>query len=506
MKHFTDALFEEFSYLLKEDLDTLLRYAPNLQTWEREDILVFLRKDPTWNEAREQGTYVKWILDKLNRNLLDNSHLGHLGDVLKAFHDNKAQLKNKDLGQFKTLQAIDDYLNDDNNYTDLSHRQEVRQAQKARRNVDLAKEADLIYEDADWEVWIPLTYAASCKLGQGTTWCTASTESDRYYNDYTSNGKLYINISKKDPTEKYQFHFKTKSFMDKDDMEIDLPKFFFDNENLYTAVYKNLYKFDLDRVKEIAKKLQANNYTYVYDDTADHATLQIIKYFVKHLIIPDGVTTIKARTFSACSELLDVVIPESVTSIGNFAFYGCTKLTSINLSKSLRKIGDWSFSNCAALTNINIPDSVVTIADGAFASCKNLKTATLGKNVKNIGSKLFQDCTSLNSINIPVSLDYLGSEMFADCTLTDFTIPETITTIKMSAFRNCTSLTTVKIPSSVKVIEGYIFCKCKNLSRIEYLGSKAQWEKIIKDKHWNTFDWNSDNSIKTLPAEIIFQA
>lgn len=506
MRHFTDALFEEFNYLLIEDLDTLLKYAHNLQTWEREDILVFLRKDPTWNEAKEQGTYSKWILDKLNRNLLDTTHLGHLGDVLKAFHDNKAQLKNKDLGQFKTLQAIDDYLNDDSNYIDQTHRQKVRQAQKARHNVDLSTEANLIYEDADWEVWIPLTYAASCKLGQGTTWCTASTESDRYYNEYTSKGKLYINISKKDPTEKYQFHFRTKSFMDKDDMEIDLPKFFFDNENLYTAVYKNLYKFDLDSVKEIAKKLQANNYTYVYDDTADRTTLQITKYFIKHLVVPDGVTTIKAAAFNACSELLDVVISESVTSIGTGAFYGCTKLTSINLPKSLKKIGEWSFCNCVALTNVNVPDSVVTIADGAFASCKNLKTVTLGKSVKNIGIKLFQGCTSLNSINIPASLNYLGSEMFAECALTDFTIPETITTIKMSAFRDCPSLTTVKIPSSVKVLEGYIFRKCKNLSRVEYCGSKTQWERIRKDEHWNTFDWNSDHSIKTLPVEITFQA
>jgi hypothetical protein len=127
--------------------------------------------------------------------------------------------------------------------------------------------------------------------------------------------------------------------MDKDDREIDLPKFFFDNENLYTAVYKNRYKFDFDRLKELAKKLQANNYTYVYDDTADLATLQFIKYFVKHLIIPDGVTTIKAYAFSAYSELLDVVMPESVTRICNGVFYGCTKLTSVNLSKNLRKIG-----------------------------------------------------------------------------------------------------------------------------------------------------------------------
>jgi hypothetical protein len=53
-------------------------------------------------------------------------------------------------------------------------------------------------------VWVPETYAASCKLGQGTKWCTATTENDYYYKQYTrGNKKLYIFINKQNKNEKY---------------------------------------------------------------------------------------------------------------------------------------------------------------------------------------------------------------------------------------------------------------------------------------------------------------
>ena len=89
----------------------------------------------------------------------------------------------------------------------------------------------MFYEDSDWVVYIPETYAASCKLGQGTSWCTASTESSDYYDDYTEDGPLYIIINKKDKNEKYQFHFETDSFMDIDDDDIDLFAFFKEERN-----------------------------------------------------------------------------------------------------------------------------------------------------------------------------------------------------------------------------------------------------------------------------------
>ena len=142
----------------------MLKYYNNLQNWDKQELLKFLAKDPTWNNNKEQGRYSKWILDKLNRNLLNNSHLGHLNDTLKRFEGNKKNLKNKDINKFKSTQEIDAYLNDNDNYNELSHSQIVRQHRRDKQKADLDNEAKLIYEDSNWEIWIPKTYAASCKL------------------------------------------------------------------------------------------------------------------------------------------------------------------------------------------------------------------------------------------------------------------------------------------------------------------------------------------------------
>lgn len=80
---------------------------------------------------------------------MDNSHLGHLHDTLKRFEDNKKYLKNKDINKFKSIQEIDNYLNDDNNYNELSHSQIVRQHRRDKQKADLNNEAALIYEDPD---------------------------------------------------------------------------------------------------------------------------------------------------------------------------------------------------------------------------------------------------------------------------------------------------------------------------------------------------------------------
>lgn len=419
MKHFTDSLFEEFSYLLVEDLDTMLKYAPNLQTWEREDILVFLRKDPTWNEAKEQGLYSKWIIDKLNRNLLSDSHLDRLGDVLKAFHDNKAQLKNKDINQFKTIQELDDYLNNDDSYIDLSHRQQVRQRQKERKNVDLAADADKIYEDTNWEVWVPNTYAASCRLGQGTKWCTATTETDREYKDYSSKGKLYININKKNPKKKYQFHFETDSYMDKNDHPITLFDFFTANKAnraLYDNVYKNKVKFDLDVIAGLIKTIEENNNTFIYDGTISRENLEFVKDYIEHLTIKEGVTQLDQKLFYFCDSLKSVIIPDSITTIGENAFANCKNLTTITLGKNVTDIEEGAFHNCGLLTSITLPSSIKRINDYAFAGCYRLTTVTLSENLEKIGNGAFHSCRALTKIAIPKSVTNIDEFAFMWCT------------------------------------------------------------------------------------------
>ena len=225
-------------------LETIASVKANYPRIPDDTFMTIIQLDPTYIEGKDSvGKYGKWLLNLYNRGNLDN--FGHVTDALTRFEDNKKFLKNKDIGQFKTLDDLDTYLNNPEYYNEESARQKVRDAQKARKNADLDNEAEHVIDGAKWDVWIPKTYAASCKLGQGSSWCTATTESDHYYNYYSNQGPLYIIINKATPELKYQFHFESGSFMDVDDYSMENPYEFVKFE-------EDLYKYFKPKFAEYA--------------------------------------------------------------------------------------------------------------------------------------------------------------------------------------------------------------------------------------------------------------
>ena len=84
--------------------------------------------------------------------------------------------------------------------------------------------ADTVYEDGDVQVVIPRDQAAACAYGRQTRWCTAATKGENYFEYYNKDGPLYILLPKtpKTPGEKYQLHFQSGSYMDKDDDPVDI--------------------------------------------------------------------------------------------------------------------------------------------------------------------------------------------------------------------------------------------------------------------------------------------
>ena len=190
--------------------------------------------------------------------------------------------------------------------------------------------------------------------------------------------------------------------------------------------------------------------------------------------IPDSVTSIGSSAFSSCSSLTSVTIPDSITSIGGSAFHGCISLTSVTIPDSVTTIGDHAFSDCSSLTNITIPDSVTTIGNGAFSACSSLREFN-GKYASEDGRCLIIDGT-LNSFAIgcgateytlPNSVTSIGEYAFAWCySLTSVTIPDSVTVIGYEAFYYCYSLTSITIPDSVTTIGNYAFYYCRSLKKV----------------------------------------
>lgn len=226
--------FKNRNIRLCEDIEGMKKFYLNIPD---EKFIKLIEIDPTYTKGSvNAGKYARWILLIANKNKGEIENIGHVTDVLTRFEEEKNHLKNKDVMRYKSVQELEDMLNSDDSYTELSHRQEVRQRQKDRREADVEKDADAVYKDENWTVYVPKTYAAECKLGQGTIWCTASTESDYYYNMYLRSypgSKYYVIINNKDPKEKYQLHIESGQFMDRNDDPVDLIPFLHKYEGLY---------------------------------------------------------------------------------------------------------------------------------------------------------------------------------------------------------------------------------------------------------------------------------
>ena len=196
------------------------------------------------------------------------------------------------------------------------------------------------------------------------------------------------------------------------------------------------------------------------------------------------------------SELTDITIPSGITEIKDYAFFNCTSLKSITIPDSVTSIGYASFAYCVSISEIEIPENVEAVGYAAFVYCNSLsrfigKYASLdgrylSKNgellafapsglseyilpdtITSIGNEVFNGCSELKSITIPNSVTSIGEGAFFNCaSLTSVTIGNSVTSIGLQTFSDCTSLTSVTIGNSVTSIGALAFFNCTSLKSI----------------------------------------
>lgn len=135
----------------------------------------------------------------------------------------------------------------------------------------------------------------------------------------------------------------------------------------------NLEAFDLKNVKALGRYAFSSSTFESIDisNIEDIGNGAFAESSLTKIVLPNGITSTGANTFTNCTALKEIVIPDSVTSIGSYAFKGCNSLQSIQIPDNISYIGDSAFNSCENLQSVYIPDSVTYIGRAAFSWIKD---------------------------------------------------------------------------------------------------------------------------------------
>lgn len=224
----------EINYILCETIKLLteITIQKGYQDWYsdiNEDVYYYILSIVQPHNKNNLFKNSKWVLQLYRQNpndifnKLETFYNNENNGLLQIFDRlcvlNYLQGNERDIFSYKTYDELKNKISQFNN-EDLWGDNADRKKRLLRDEFKDAKhDINIIYEDNEWFVLVPLSYEASVYWGDNTKWCTAYKDDKSYYEKYSSQGPLYININKQ-TKEKYQFHFETSSFKNKNDDEI----------------------------------------------------------------------------------------------------------------------------------------------------------------------------------------------------------------------------------------------------------------------------------------------
>ncbi len=218
--------------------------------------------------------------------------------------------------------------------------------------------------------------------------------------------------------------------------------------------------------------------------------IEIVGYSggLKSITIPKEIDGIEVKNviIQGNKTIESVIVPENENlSIVNFAW--CSNLKSASVL-GLKYLEDGIFAGCTNLENVEVSDELISIGVDAFLCCYKLSEFTIPDTVTSIGEYAFS-LTALKSVVIPKNCTQFGSDVFSGCKelekieflgnkvnffekhedLMGYYTEEKNNIIPSHFASNCTSLKSINIPESVKSIGASAFENCTSLKSITIL-------------------------------------
>ncbi|WP_426350054.1 leucine-rich repeat protein [Alloiococcus sp. CFN-8] len=203
------------------------------------------------------------------------------------------------------------------------------------------------------------------------------------------------------------------------------------------------------------------------------------------ITVSDKVTAIGNYAFNRSSSLKEFVWPSSLETIGNNAFYFPHQLTSLDLSGTkVKSIGNSAFYQSYSINNLVLPETLETIGTQAFAymnyygtsssygNVEPIKEVVIPSKVNTIPTNAFNYTRYLEKITVDESNAVYTSTVEGllivrdtgaihiwplGNTTTEFTIPDSMTSIPSSMFANNKSLKKIIIPGHVTSVGSSAF-------------------------------------------------
>ena len=125
-----------------------------------------------------------------------------------------------------------------------------------------------------------------------------------------------------------------------------------------------------------------------------------------------------------------------------------------------------SFSGNTTVTKVTINTSdVMVLPDGIFSSVTSLTEIVVAGSIESLPNSFCNSASSLSSVDLTgcTNLKSIGSNAFAYTSITDITLPSTVTSIGESAFSTCKSLKNVTLPGGITTIPTSAFMSCESL-------------------------------------------
>jgi len=391
--------------LTKQELNALVQADP---TTRLNDVdLENMSKDDY--KKLKAGKYVQWLIKqyltlKTERQPGENGYDRELANVKATFMEDLYKVtddlkkferfKGKIQGEKDINKLTADQLYDAVKDFDLT----LASTTKAeRKSSEVHPGSKLVYDGPNWRVIEiedkgPVGKEAACFYGgnnQETRWCTSTPGTDQWFNRYIKDGPLYVIYNPQDtdvasttglPKNRYQFHFPSNQFMDKDDRQQDLVQ-------LLTGPMSDLKDFFKP---EFAKGLTVGGEKLVIDSFTHGAVGKFIALYGLDDLIGNLPASLKEFQIQNKDNKNNIVIniPEE---IGRF--------------KDLNMI---MLDNCVD----SIPDSVCQLQKLKFlALINNKELKSIPECVSNLPSLLFLNLKGSPNVEVPNAIKEKGTDM-----------------------------------------------------------------------------------------------